>query len=240
MDIHSSSFMSIHTMKYYQAISVSLLFFASSACTTTEKSRAIQSPQVNTAALPSLAAPTQKISIAIGNFDNRSIYMRGIFTDQVDRLGGQAKSILETHLQQSQYFSVLNRDNLAALKQEAQFGQRQQNIQGANYVISGEIAEFGRKEVGDQMLFGILGHGKQQVAYAKVNLNIIDIRSSEIVHSVQGAGEYALGARELLGFGSTASYDSSLNGKVIDLAIRESINTLVKDIQTQRWAVKTK
>lgn len=226
-------------MKYYQVISAALICIATSACTTTEHSRTIQSQKVNTASLPSTAAPTQKISIAIGNFDNRSNYLRGIFTDQVDRLGGQAKSILETHLQQSQYFTVLNRDNLAALKQEAQFGQRQQNIQGADYVITGEIAEFGRKEVGDQMLFGILGRGKQQVAYAKVNLNIIDIRSSKIVHSVQGAGEYALNAREVLGFGSTASYDSSLNGKVIDLAIRESINTLVNDIQTQRWAVKT-
>lgn len=223
-----------------RSISVAIgLCISLSACTSTESSRSILSPQVQSASLPITAAPTDKITVAIGNFDNRSNYMRGIFSDQVDRLGGQAKSILETHLQQSQYFSVLNRDNLATLKQEAEYSKRNQSIQGAHFVITGEIAEFGRKETGDQLLFGILGHGKKQVAYAKVNLNIVDIRSSEIVHSVQGAGEYALSAREILGFGSTASYDSSLNGKVVDLAIREAINTLVKDIQVQRWVVKT-
>ncbi len=41
----------------------------------------------------------------------------------------------------------------------------------------------------------------------KVNLNIVDVKTAEIVHSVQGAGEYALSEREILGFGSTASYD---------------------------------
>ncbi|WP_306460185.1 CsgG/HfaB family protein, partial [Acinetobacter baumannii] len=65
-----------------------------------------------------------------------------------------------------------------------------QSIKGARYVITCDFSEFGRKEVGDQQLFGILGRGKQQVAYAKVHLNIVDVKTSEVVHSVQGAGEY--------------------------------------------------
>ena len=164
--------------------------------------------------------------------------MRGIFSDNVDRLGGQAKTILETHLQQTGYFSVLNRDNLSELQQEAGYTKTTQAIKGARYVITGDVSEFGRKEVGDHQLFGILGRGKQQVAYAKVNLNVVDVRSSEVVHSVQGAGEYSLSAREVLGFGSTASYDSTLNGKVLDLAVREAVNNLVNDIQSKRWSAQ--
>lgn len=202
-------------------------------CSTTETSRSIQVAQVTTA---TIAPQATKTAVSIGKFDNRSSYMRGIFSDGQDRLGGQAKTILETHLQQSGYFSVLNRDNLSELKQEAGFAGTTQSIKGARYVITGDVSEFGRREVGDQQLFGILGRGKSQVAYAKVNLNVVDANSSEIVHSVQGAGEYALGQREVLGFGSTASYDSTLNGKVLDLAIREAINNVTRDIQTGKWS----
>lgn len=208
-----------------------------SACSTTETSKTIQSPQV-AAATSKVQYTGVKTPVSIGKFDNRSSYMRGIFSDNVDRLGGQAKTILETHLQQSGYFSVLNRDNLSELKQEVGFSNTNQAIKGARYVITGDVSEFGRKEVGDQQLFGILGRGKQQIAYAKVNLNVVDVRTSEIVHSVQGAGEYALSAREILGFGSTASYDSTLNGKVLDLALREAVNNLVTDIQTNRWSIQ--
>ena len=215
----------------------SLSLLSLTACTTTETSKTIQSPQVTSAATASQYTGV-KTPISIGKFDNRSSYMRGIFSDNVDRLGGQAKTILETHLQQTGYFSVLNRDNLAELQQESGFSKSSQAIKGARYVITGDVTEFGRKEVGDHQLFGILGRGKTQVAYSKVNLNVVNVATSEVVHSVQGAGEYALSAREVLGFGSTASYDSTLNGKVLDLAVREAVNNLVADIQTGKWSIK--
>ena len=130
------------------------------------------------------------------------------------------------HLQQSNRFSVLDRDNMAEIKQEAAIQGTAQQLKGADYVVTGDISEFGRKEVGDKQLFGVLGRGKTQTAYAKVTLNIVNIRTSEVVRSVQGAGEYQLSNREIVGFGGTASYDSTLNGKVLDLAIREAVDRL--------------
>jgi curli biogenesis system outer membrane secretion channel CsgG len=153
----------------------------------------------------------------------------------VDRLGGQAKTILVTHLQQSNRFNVLDRDNLAEARQEAGFKGSTVAVKGASYLITGDVSEFGRKEVGDQQLFGILGRGKQQIAYAKVSLNIVRVASSEVVHSVQGAGEYTLSNREVLGFGGTASYDATLNGKVLDLAIRDAVNKLAASIDAGTW-----
>jgi curli biogenesis system outer membrane secretion channel CsgG len=38
--------------------------------------------------------------------------------------------------------------------------------------------------------------------------------------------------REVLGFGGTASYDSTLNGKVLDLAIRDAVDHLVSGMAT--------
>jgi curli biogenesis system outer membrane secretion channel CsgG len=59
------------------------------------------------------------------------------------------------------------------------------------------------------------------------------------VYSVQGAGEYALSDREVLGFGGTSGYDSTLNGKVLDLAIREAVNRLVEGVETGKWKPAT-
>jgi curli biogenesis system outer membrane secretion channel CsgG len=164
--------------------------------------------------------------------------MRGIFTDGVDRLGSQAKTTLVAHLQQSRRFNVLDRDNLAETKQEAQFKSQAQAIRGADFVVTGDISEFGRKDVGDRQLFGLLGRGKTQVAYAKITLNIVNTLSSEVVYSARGAGEYELSNREVVGFGGTAGYDATLNGKVLDLAMREAVDNLVKGLDGGQWSAR--
>jgi curli biogenesis system outer membrane secretion channel CsgG len=197
-----------------------------------ESSQSLAVAQVATAGQP-YAGP--RAPIAIGKFDNRSSYMRGIFSDGIDHIGSQAKTILITHLQQTNRFRVLDRDNMEEIRQEAGLQNKQQKLKGADYVITGDVTEFGRKEVGDVELFGILGSGKKQVAYAKVALNVVDTSTSEVVYSVQGAGEYTLSNREIVGFGGTASYDSTLNGKVLDLAVREAVQKLVGAIDAGTW-----
>ncbi|MGE8497751.1 MAG: CsgG/HfaB family protein [Pseudomonas sp.] len=221
-------------MKGFQALPIAAcaaLLTLVAGCAT-ETSRSVEVAQVQTA---NIAYSGVRTPIAVGKFDNRSSYMRGIFSDGVDRLGGQAKTTLVTHLQQSNRFSVLERENLAELSQEAGFKGKAQAIRGADYVVTGDVTEFGRKEVGDHQLFGILGRGKQQVAYAKVALNVVNISTSEVVYSSQGAGEYTLSNREIIGFGGTASYDSTLNGKVLDLAMREAVQRLVTAIDQGAW-----
>ena len=205
------------------------LFFAACA---TESNKSLAVAQPKAAAVP-YNGPRSPISV--GKFDNRSNFQRGIFSDGVDRLGSQAKTILITHLQQTNRFTVLDRDNMEEAKQEAALSGVTQDLIGAAYVITGDVSEFGRKETGDTQLFGILGRGKKQTAYAKVSLNVVDIRTSAVVYSVQGAGEYALSDREVVGFGSTSSYDSTLNGKVLDLAIREAVDRLTEGIDSGAW-----
>jgi curli biogenesis system outer membrane secretion channel CsgG len=201
----------------------------------TEGSRSLPVEQVETVNKPYTG---QRVTISLGKFDNRSSYMRGIFTDGADRLGSQAKTILLTHLQQTNRFNVLDRDNMKELSQEASLANKAQKLKGAAYVVTGDVTEFGRKEVGDQQLFGILGRGKSQVAYAKVNLDIVDSLTSEVVYSTQGAGEYNLSNRDVVGFGGTAGYDSTLNGKVLDLAIREGVNKLAAALDNGAWQPK--
>jgi len=208
------------------------LFVGLAGCAT-ESYRAVQAPQPASAATP-YQGP--RSVIAVGKFDNRSTYLRGLFSDGVDRLGGQAKTILVGHLQQTGRFDVMDRDNMEEIAREAKLSGKQQVLRGADFTITGDVVEFGRKETGDTQLFGILGEGKRQVAYSKVTLNVVDVLTSQVVYSVSGAGEYALSNRELLGFGGTASYDSTLNGKVLDLAIREAVDHLVEGVSSGSWS----
>ncbi|WP_181003078.1 CsgG/HfaB family protein [Pseudomonas protegens] len=211
---------------------VALAVLAGMSGCATESSRALPVEKVQSASQVWIGA---RVPMAVGKFDNRSSYMRGIFSDGVDRLGGQAKTILITHLQQTNRFSVLDRDNMGEIQQEAAIKGQAQKLKGADFVVTGDVTEFGRKETGDHQLFGILGRGKTQVAYAKVALNIVNISTSEVVYSTQGAGEYALSNREVIGFGGTAAYDSTLNGKVLDLAMREAVNRMVEAIDAGAW-----
>lgn len=213
------------------ALTVSALL-ALAGCAATESSRSIAVEKVQAAAAPYTGV---KLPMSVGKFDNRSSFMRGVFSDGVDRLGSQAKTTLIAHLQQSQRFAVLDRDNMAEASQEARLAGTTQATRGAAYVVTGDISEFGRKEVGDQQFFGLLGRGKTQVAYAKITLNVVNIVTSEVVFSARGAGEYALSNREVLGFGGTASYDATLNGKVLDLAMREAVNNLVAGKDAGQW-----
>ncbi len=198
----------------------------------TESNRAVEATHT---ASSKTAYSGPKSKLMIGKFDNRSSYLRGLFSDGVDRLGGQAKTILMGHLRDSGRFSLYDRDNMEEIAQEAKITGKQQALKGADFAITGDVVEFGRKEVGDTQLFGILGSGKRQVAYSKVTLNVVDVLSSEVVYSVSGAGEYQLSNREVLGFGGTAFPDSTLNGKVLDLAVREAVDRLVEGMEQGKW-----
>ncbi len=213
-------------------VSLAMLLTIVLAGCATESHQTLQTEQPASAGTP-YSGPQS--TLMVGKFDNRSGYMRGLFSDGVDRLGGQAKTILIGHLQTTGRFKVVDRDNMDELAAEAKLKGLAQALKGADFAITGDVVEFGRKEVGDEQLFGILGSGKKQVAYSKVTLNVVDVLTSEVVYSVSGAGEYALSDRDVLGFGGTSGYDSTLNGKVLDLAIRESINRLVEGLEQGKW-----
>lgn len=221
----------IETTAVSRLICILLAVFATGCATETHRSVVPE-----TVASYGTSYSGKKFVIVVGKFQNRSTYMQGLFSSGTDRLGSQAKTILKTHLQQTNRFSVVDRDNMEEISREADLRGVQQQLKGAHVAITGDVTEFGRKTTGDQQLFGILGSGKQQTAYAKVALNVVDVETSEIIYSAQGAGEYQLSNREVIGFGGTAGYDATLNGKVLNLAITEVVNNLVRGLENGEWS----
>ena len=176
-----------------------------------------------------------KHKLAIGQFENKSPYMKGIFSDGKDRLGLQARQILKTHLSQTNRFVLLDRTNLKEIERETDFSGRERRITGGDVVLTGAVTEFGRRETGGQSLWGILGKSKKQVAYAKVSISIVDTATSQVLYSAQGAGEFDLSSSDVLGFGSKAGYDATLNDKVLNLAVIEAVDRLVEGLEGGQW-----
>ncbi|MEO1334658.1 MAG: CsgG/HfaB family protein [Myxococcota bacterium] len=204
-----------------------------SACAT-ESSQAVR-PQ-NVVASANTAYSGQRHTLVVGAFKNASPYLRGVFSDGQDRLGAQARTLLKKDLVQSGRFMVVDRDSMADADLEAKIAGAERTLAAAGVVVTGEVTAFGRKQTGDKQLFGILGRGKEQTAYSKVTLNVVDVKTGAIIYSVEGAGEYALSNREVLGFGGTAAYDSTLNGKVLSLSVTEAVNRLVEGIEQGAWS----
>ncbi|MGD9209869.1 MAG: CsgG/HfaB family protein [Desulfobacteraceae bacterium] len=224
----------MNSIKAQIAIFFGIIALLLSGCAATETHKTVETQSVVTL---NTSYGGAKYPLVVGKFANRSTYMNGIFSDGTDRMGSQAKTILKTHLSQTNRFNLMDRDNMENIAAEAKLSGENQSIAGAKLVVTGEVTEFGRKVTGDKALFGILGQGKKQIAYAKVSLNIVDVHTSEIIHSVQGAGEYMLSNREILGFGGSAGYDATLTAKVLNFAIIDVVNKLVANLENGQWSL---
>lgn len=199
-------------------------------CAATGSSHAIR-----TARVPVAAHAGPPLPVSIGVFENHSDFMRGVFADDVDPLGHQARTSLAAQLAETNRFVVLDRDPGDATAREAGLQHKAQALIGADFVVTGDVTRFGRKDVGNMPLFGLFGQSRSQSAYAVVTLNVVDSLTSKVVYSATGTGEVALTSRDVRGFGSTAGYDSTLNGKVLDLAMGEAVASLVAGEHAGRW-----
>jgi curli biogenesis system outer membrane secretion channel CsgG len=172
----------------------------------------------------------QRAWVALGEFKCHSLYVRR--KESKDQIQDQARAILVSHLEQSKNFRILDPDRVSDASKSKAPGQLVQPVKAHRYVIAGDIVEFGRKETSGSILWGILTEDVRQVAYAKVHLNVLDASTSEVLHSVQGAGQHHFSARENLAwsFQGHSTYDWVISGKVLDLAVVEAINRLTSDI----------
>jgi curli biogenesis system outer membrane secretion channel CsgG len=172
----------------------------------------------------------QKIRIALDEFKCHAGFVSS--TASKAQIQAQARAILVSHLQQTGSFRIQEPHYFSDASTPLGTGQTARLSKSHKYIVSGDIIEFGRKETGDWLLWGLLSASAKQVAYAKVSLNILNASTSEVIHSVQGEGEFHFNQREYIGasFSGTSSFDWVISGKVLDLAIVESVNRLTEDL----------
>ena len=110
------------------------------------------------------------------------------------------------------------------------------NIKGLNipadYLILGSISAFGRKDESNAKVFS---RTRKQVAFATVNIRLVDIYSGQIIYSDEGSAEAYAEAKTKTFSSSEMGYDSTLNDKVISGAISKLISNIIENLTEKPW-----
>ena len=223
-------------MKKHYTLAIILLFFCQS-CATVKKPEIETLPEKKPQISKTLAqeAPQRylKRKVAIARFTNETKYGQSFFLDKdQDWIGKQAMDILSARLGATEKFILLERADIEKINNELKLGNLSALKIPADYLIVGSVSEFGRKTTGD---VGIFSRTKRQTAYAKVNIRLIDVYTSQIIYSEEGEGEAFSEAGEVLGVGGRAGYDSTLNDKAISAAISKLVSNIVGNLLQKPW-----
>lgn len=178
-------------------------------------------------------APTLKRKIALGRISNETNYGRSLLRDQHgDPLGKQVTDLLSKALTESGTYLVFERPDITRLQAEGALTATKLNLVGVDALIIGSLTEFGRKTLGET---GFASSSKRQVAFAKVDLRVVDTNTGHVFFATSGAGEASTETASTFGFGSQAAYDGTLNDAAIRQAVSEAVNRLGTEMNARPW-----
>ena len=184
------------------------------------------------AAQPALV-PTLKRKIALGRITNETSYGQSLLRDQQgDPLGKQVTDLMSKALTESGAYLVFERPDIGKLQAESQLVNSKLSLIGVDTLVIGSLTEFGRKTVGES---GFVSASKKQVAFAKVDIRMVDATTGLVYFATSGAGEASNETASTFGFGSRASYDGTLNDNAIRQAVSEAVNRLSNEISARPW-----
>lgn len=179
------------------------------------------------------SVPVLKRKIALGRITNETNYGRSLLRDQHgDPLGKQVADLLSKALGESGAYLVFERPDIGRLSDEARLTGDAQTLIGVDLLIIGSLTEFGRKTVGET---GFVSSSKKQVAFAKVDLRLVDVKTAQVVFATSGAGEASTETASTFGFGSQAAYDGTLNDNAIRQAVTDAASRLTTALAARPW-----
>lgn len=174
-----------------------------------------------------------KRKVAIARFSNETQYGRSFLVDSNnDPLGKQAVDILSKKLLQTERFMILERADLGKINAELSMADRGALKNAADYLIVGSVTEFGRRTEGE---VGIFSRTKKQTAFAKVTIRLVDVKTGQVIYAEDGAGEASSTVGEVMGVGSRADYDSTLNDRALDTAIGNLASNVIENLLKKPW-----
>lgn len=199
---------------------------------TPQTSQVQKSAQV--AAVQALVSkPVLKRKIALGRITNETSYGRSLLRDTSgDPLGKQVTDLLSKSLTESGSYIVFERPDIGKVIGESALAGSRINIIGVDALIVGSLTEFGRKTLGQT---GFASSSKRQVAFAKVDLRVVDVTNGHVFFATSGAGEASTESASTFGFGSQAAYDGTLNDTAIRHAISEAVSRLSNEMASRPW-----
>lgn len=177
--------------------------------------------------------PTLKRKIALGRITNETNYGQSLLRDRHDDpLGKQVTDLMSKALTESGAYLVFERPDITRIQAESQLTGSKLNLIGVDALIVGSLTEFGRKAVGET---GFVSSSKRQVAFAKVDIRLVDTSNGHVFFAASGAGEASTETASTFGFGSQASYDGTLNDAAIRQAVSDAVNRLTVELSGRPW-----
>lgn len=221
-------------------VSVATLLFSGCAIQTppvvqkeAPQSIATQKAAQQATSAQSPAVPTLKRKIALGRITNETNYGLSLLRDQHDDpLGKQVTDLMSKALTESGAYLVFERPDITRLQAESRLTEAKLNLVGVDALIIGSLTEFGRKTVGET---GFVSSSKRQVAFAKVDVRVVDVNTGHVFFATSGAGETSTETASTFGFGSQAGYDGTLNDAAIRQAVSEAVNRLTVEMSARPW-----
>lgn len=179
------------------------------------------------------AVPTLKRKIALGRMTNETHYGQSLLRDSHDDpLGKQVTDLMSKALTESGAYLVFERPDITRLLSESQLTNKKLDLVGVDALIIGSLTEFGRKVVGET---GFVSGSKRQVAFAKVDVRVVDVNTGHVLFATSGAGEASTETASTFGFGSQAGYDGTLNDTAIRQAVSSVVSRLAFELRDRPW-----
>lgn len=208
--------------------------FTGCATTTPTVVKVEKPTQAQPQILEKKALPKLKRKVAIARFGNEAQYGKSALFGLNNNYNAekQATDILSAKLAQSGKFILLERSDIDKINSENNTYDLSSLKIGADYLIVGSVSEFGRKNMSDT---GVFSRSKTQVAYAKVSVRLIDVKTGQIIFAQEGAGEAKSEAGKSFGIGKHVGYDSTLNDKAISTAISSVVDGIMQNLLSKPW-----
>jgi curli biogenesis system outer membrane secretion channel CsgG len=224
-------------MKAVLHTAASLLLSAAllTGCATTAPAPQVSAPAALNATAVAAPPPVHllKRKIAVGRFDNETLYGKALLAPgETDPLAKQTSDMMSNALNDTGRFIVLERIDLGLVEAEQARDGIQGNVVGADDLLIGAVTQFGRETEGED---GFLSNTKKQVAYATVDIRLVDVKTAQVIFTATGTGQASVENGTVAGFGNTANYDETLNDRAISAAIDDAMNPLVQQLEAQPW-----
>lgn len=179
-----------------------------------------------------------KRRVGVVDFENKTQYGQ-------NRLGTSASDILITELAKSGKFIVVERDKLESIMKEQKLGMtgavdaataaKVGKILGLNAIVTGAISQFGTETEGSEYL---ITQSKNQVVKCSVDLRVVDAETGQILYADSGSGLAKKHTGGVLGLGTRAGYDETLEGEALRAAIVKFVNNIVVQIEKKPWSCR--
>lgn len=177
--------------------------------------------------------PALKRKVAIARFSNETQSGTSfLMDDSGDRLGKQASDILSSKLAATGKFIMFERSDKDEIDSEKVLAGLKSDGVAVDYLIIGSVSEFGRSVDSESQIFK---RTKNQRAYAKVNVRLVDVSTGRIIYSQEGSGESISTAESKVLSKTSAGFDQSLTDKAISAAISSLVSNLAENMTNKPW-----